>query len=587
MLSKAVPVVRKAYLMMSQCHLALEDHSIPILKVRNGCGEAFRAPEQGRFLMKNHFPQSHGEIFRPNYFDGSFEALLKLSLKIRPLLPSHDKKSLHHQQGPSLLLRLGPLRAKILSTALALLGSVICICIVYPLCIISALLFSPRGFQNSAIDAANLTQKHTPMDSPKDLEALRASIFALDKDFQDLMCRIPAKYYIPSLQLRPLSVPVKSGRKPTKKIKKQQKLEAEAKRLQKRTKYDPDTLPTIPQLQGLNDCRHSKLNTQSPSAEGLTNDPEEENDGNTDAQKAQTTSSHTQLSRAELQEKLKQRIDQLQSKSRRQSVATQGEATITSKDDLLELAKQKRDQIRDRKRRERKEAKKKAKTSNSRSTSGSGNLNKGDQNTQAAQASHEPNATCVSPTIPNQPSEQEAKQTPVKFAENTQSLDVTTTPQPELTYSNLSFDVKQSSAPDSHPSRANRNPSWTSKNPQEAKIAIDRRQAYLDKLTPEARERAEENKKWEKANLQASGTKVMDDPKKIEKALKRQKKEKKKRKHAWDERVKTVEKLQEDRQKKRKENIEKRKEQIRDKRHGVKAKGNLKSKPFKKSVKGF
>jgi hypothetical protein len=70
----------------------------------------------------------------------------------------------------------------------------------------------------------------------------------------------------------------------------------------------------------------------------------------------------------------------------------------------------------------------------------------------------------------------------------------------------------------------------------------------------------------------------MDDPKKLEKALKRQTKEKRKKREAWNERTKAVEKLQEQKQKKRRDNIEKRKEQIRDKKKGgIKAKGNPKS----------
>jgi hypothetical protein len=165
--------------------------------------------------------------------------------------------------------------------------------------------------------------------------------------------------------------------------------------------------------------------------------------------------------------------------------------------------------------------------------------------------------------------------------------------EPDLAFSSLSFDLKQSSGVDGGHSHGHKNPSWTSKKPQEAKTALDRREAYLEKLTPEARERAEESKKWEKANLQASGTKVMDDRKKIEKALKKQTKEKKKKKHQWDERIKVVEKLKEDKQKKRSENIQARKDQIRDKKKGVKAKGNppsknkSKSSNGKKQVKGF
>lgn len=372
--------------------------------------------------------------------------------------------------------------------------------------------------------------------------------------------------------------------------------------------FDPEAPHTIPQLQGLNNCSTITSFVDEDDPESLP--------------PPSKPSAAPQLSRSELQARLQRRIEELQNSSvpspslskadTGSASGSSGEAhspTLPTKDALLELGRQKRGEMRDRRRRERKETRRREKEIKAEQIllakkrkgllpkkdggqHGSGNTNKGSDS----------RPTPRDPTEAEVPTPKKAKTvvetlavspkqvaTQLTSSDNKSEIQPQATAEPDLAFSSLVFETGSSNPSGKSKSK---NPSWTSKNPVEAKIAIERRQAYLDKLTPEARERAEESKKWEKAALQASGTKVMDDPKKLEKALKRQTKEKRKKRDAWNERTKAVEKLQEDKQKKRRDNIEKRKDQIRDKKKGgVKAKGNAKSgsstKAPKKSVKGF
>ncbi|KAA1095424.1 hypothetical protein PGT21_019624 [Puccinia graminis f. sp. tritici] len=455
---------------------------------------------------------------------------------------------------------------------------------------------------------------------PKEMEPLRASILAHDQQFQELLRMIPPKYYIAQQQFSVTSFQNNSQKASKKNKKNPHHVDPEAKRLQKRAKYDPDTLPTIPQLQGLNKSGSEKLESKEKSSES-SQESDEESEGPKDA-----VSPAPQLSRAELQAKLQKRIETLQGSSQRVNPSSENlqSAGVTGKDALLDLERKKRGEMRDRRRKERKEARskekqnkleqsllKKKKLSGSASSkpsnapSGSGNRQKGDKTVQDDQPKKDASKHSAPPSKSSQPNPSPSKAEKPSAgpapAEGSKSSTKNQAPaqEPDLAFSSLSFDLKQSTGVEGGHSHGQKNPSWTSKKPQEAKTALDRREAYLEKLTPEARERAEESKKWEKANLQASGTKVMDDRKKIEKALKKQTKEKKKKKHQWDERIKVVEKLKEDKQKKRTQNIQARKDQIRDKKNGVKAKTGVKakgnhpsknkSKPSsgKKQVKGF
>ncbi|PLW40800.1 hypothetical protein PCANC_08535 [Puccinia coronata f. sp. avenae] len=454
-------------------------------------------------------------------------------------------------------------------------------------------------------------------ENPKELEELRTSILAHDQKFQGLLRMIPVKYYITQHQFSLTSFPSNSQKSGKKNKKAHQHIDPEAKRLQKRAKYDPDTLPTIPQLQGLNKNGTDKTESilDRPNAAESSHKSDEEN-----ATSKKPSSQAPQLSRAELQAKLQKRIETLQGSSQRSNPTSENieAAGVTGKDALLDLERKKRGEMRDRRRKERKEArsrekqlkleqslnsKKKSSSASSKPSntpSGSGNLQKGGKSNPDAEPKKNASKDHTTSSISNQPipspSKSEKPSASLTPAEGSKSpaQNNACNQEPDLAFSSLSFEVKQSVGVDASNSHGPRNPSWTSKKPKEAKAALDRREAYLAKLTPEARERAEESKKWEKASLQASGTKVMDDRKKIEKALTKQTKEKKKKKHQWDERIKVVEKLKEDKQKKRSENIQARKDQIRDKKKGVKAKGNhhssnknSKSSGHKKPVKGF
>ncbi|EGG06108.1 uncharacterized protein MELLADRAFT_87471 [Melampsora larici-populina 98AG31] len=447
------------------------------------------------------------------------------------------------------------------------------------------------------------------MDEDNQIKSIKDSLLGHDREFQRLLCMIPSKFHV----LPPDQSLLDEGFSKKSKKHKNQKITPEEKRLQKRARFDPDASLTMPQFQGL---------AESSSAE----------DDDSKSPPIKKTPAAPQLSRAELQDKLQRRIAELQNSA--SAIATTSKADTVSasgssgghsppaptKDALLELGRQKRGEMRDRRRRERKEGRRREKELKAEQTllakkrkgllpkkenksNGSGNLQKGiDSNRDATQADESaqdgrtksgatPKKLKTTVPVNNAAPQEEPTQKSTSTAQQettSASAEVKdASGAPDLTFSALQF----GSEANSNGRKGPRNPSWTSKKPMEAKLALDRRQAYLDKLTPEARERAEESKKWEKAGLQASGTKVMDDPKKLDKALKRQTKEKRKKREAWNERTKAVEKLQEQKQKKRRDNIEKRKEQIRDKKKGgIKAKGNSKSSSAgkaKKSVKGF
>lgn len=452
------------------------------------------------------------------------------------------------------------------------------------------------------------------MDESGELKLIRASILALDEQFQEFMCTIPSKYYVAQQQLPLTSFDETStnGQKSRKKKKKvESNIDPEFKRLQKRAKYDPESLPTIPQLQGLNKTGqpNSKSNTQSnKTSENSTEASDDQEDS-----RDQKDSTKVQLSRAELQAKLQKRIESLQGHASKKQDETGGDG-VSSKDDLLDLERKKRGEKRDRRRKERKEARRKEKqlkleeqskkkkgfgSSNSSSSAhpGSGNLQKGvrgpaQSEVQASEkASKVDTYEKVQKDLSNLSSDNSGSPCIANQALTEPIAKISSSPDPDLVFSALSFHAKTPSEADglSHSSK-HKKPSLTSRDPKEAKIALMKREKYLEKLKPEARERAEESKKWEKANLEASGSKVMDDMKKIDRSIKRLNKEKKKKKLEWDQRIKVVEKLKEDKLKKRNENIQLRKDQIRQKKlgqKGVKAKGNAKQSSGKKQVRGF
>lgn len=72
-----------------------------------------------------------------------------------------------------------------------------------------------------------------------------------------------------------------------------------------------------------------------------------------------------------------------------------------------------------------------------------------------------------------------------------------------------------------------------SHDPSVALSALSKREDFLAKLTPEARERAQEKDKWERMAMRAEGTKVYDDETKLKKMLKRKEKAKDKSRKDW------------------------------------------------------
>ena len=149
----------------------------------------------------------------------------------------------------------------------------------------------------------------------------------------------------------------------------------------------------------------------------------------------------------------------------------------------------------------------------------------------------------------------------------------------------------------------------TSHDPTVALAALNKREEFLAKLTPQARERAEEKDKWERMNMRAEGTKVYDEEAKLKKMVKRKEKAKAKSSKDWyvflsillcmpansvytlchrADRKETAANAQAAQQKKRQENINSRLQAKKDKKLGVKPKKTLgKPNPKKKGRPGF
>jgi len=101
-------------------------------------------------------------------------------------------------------------------------------------------------------------------------------------------------------------------------------------------------------------------------------------------------------------------------------------------------------------------------------------------------------------------------------------------------------------------------------------------------------EKAKETKTemcWDSALQKAGGTKIKDNPKLLKKTLKRKEKEKSKSEKVWKDRVDTVEKNKEEKQKLRKQHLKERREAGNGKKKGGGAK--KKKKPPKKHTPGF
>ena len=130
----------------------------------------------------------------------------------------------------------------------------------------------------------------------------------------------------------------------------------------------------------------------------------------------------------------------------------------------------------------------------------------------------------------------------------------------------------------------------TSRDPSIALNALNKREEFLSKLTPQAKERAEEKDKWERMAMRAEGTKVYDDETKLKKMVKRKEKAKAKSSKDWADRKESLSNNQAAAAKKREQNIAERLQQRKDKKLGIKpgksvGKGNPKK--VKKGRPGF
>ncbi|KAF2273929.1 SURF6-domain-containing protein [Westerdykella ornata] len=110
--------------------------------------------------------------------------------------------------------------------------------------------------------------------------------------------------------------------------------------------------------------------------------------------------------------------------------------------------------------------------------------------------------------------------------------------------------------------------------------AAEKKRARLSALDEAKRKDIEEKDAWLNAKKRAQGEKVHDDPALLRKSVKRLEKQKAKSKQEWKDRLTSVQKSQEARQKKREANLKKRKEEKGNK--GSKGKGKKPAKKVKK-----
>ena len=114
----------------------------------------------------------------------------------------------------------------------------------------------------------------------------------------------------------------------------------------------------------------------------------------------------------------------------------------------------------------------------------------------------------------------------------------------------------------------------------------EKRKETLEKLEEESKKKADELKtkiRWENALKHAEGVKVKDDPKLLQKTMKKKMKMKETSKRKWDERMNTQKKLQEEKQRLRRQHLAERKEG-----KGMKGgKNKKKSKKGRKHKPGF
>jgi hypothetical protein len=104
----------------------------------------------------------------------------------------------------------------------------------------------------------------------------------------------------------------------------------------------------------------------------------------------------------------------------------------------------------------------------------------------------------------------------------------------DLQFSSLDFTAQDTLQPfDTLPGGKAAKRNKAKKDPAAALEKIESRKAFLEKLTPQAQERAQDKDKWAALEARASGAKVLDDEVKLKKMVKRQEKQKQKSKKAW------------------------------------------------------
>ena len=135
--------------------------------------------------------------------------------------------------------------------------------------------------------------------------------------------------------------------------------------------------------------------------------------------------------------------------------------------------------------------------------------------------------------------------------------------EPDFAFSSLDFAsssavraVDKGRAPEHKRGKA----SVTASNPALALKALEDRKAFLEKLGPDARARAEDNDRWKHAELRAEGARVLDDETKLARSIRKKDKDKAKKTAAWNDRIKETTDAEAAKQAKRTANIQARKD---------------------------
>ncbi|GAA97914.1 uncharacterized protein L969DRAFT_96292 [Mixia osmundae IAM 14324] len=444
------------------------------------------------------------------------------------------------------------------------------------------------------------------------------SLIAHNASFEALLSLIPAKLYLReehATEMEDLSGLSKKQRK-----KRQAELAEESKQVKraaKMSRFDPEAPRTVLEIKA---ARAAEAAQNEPTGSGKGKEREL---ADADADELAEQPSH-----ADLKAKLARKVASLQQQAKSNGHAQadndddddddeagsakssasdvdedDDEATAlseaTSREALL-AERRRRGEMRDRRRRERKEQRRAEAAAKEAAQSRKGFRTQavnGKQSIASMGNRSKPNAQKAIRTAEAQADEPVPKKQRIDLTPSSQTI----VPAPVvkadtgLSFSHLDFtpstsvkpvDIIQKHGNSKSKQNASKHTRRETKDPAQALEALEARSHFLSKLTPQARERAEEKDKWEAIQRKAEGGKVLDEEARLRKMVKRKDKEKQKSRKAWADREEQLATSQAGRAKARSDNIAQRAQSIKDKKMGIK-KSSLPKKPRKAGRPGF